>query len=273
MPDQVTTAFERCIDEGERRLLRSRSALLATGTVGGLDVSIGVLALLVVHHLSGNELLAALAFGIGFIAVTLASSELFTENFLVPVTAVVAGRCRPRGLLRLWGGTACSNLAGGWVFTGLAMLGFPELRESALEIGRHYEDFGIGARSFAAGLIGGMTITLMTWMERGTDSVPGKLAAAVSAGFLLSAAKMNHAIVMSLMMFAALHAGAPFGYADWLGGATWAALANMVGGMGLVTVLRLIQVGRAQVEAERRRPPDAPRPGEDELAGLKAGNA
>ena len=44
-------------------------------------------------------------------------------------------------------------------------------------------------------------------------------------------------------MFAALHAGAPFGYLDWLGTLGWACLGNMIGGIGLVTVLRLVQVG------------------------------
>ncbi len=263
MADQVKTAFERSIDEGERRLGRSTPALLATGTVGGIDVSIGVLAMLVVMHATGNELLAALAFGIGFVALTLASSELFTENFLVPVTAVVAGKSRMGPLLRLWGGTAAANMVGGWVFMGLAVLGFPELREAAFEFGGHYAALGITAQAFAAGVIGGASITLMTWMERGTDSVPAKLTAALSVGFPLAAARMNHAIVMSLTMFAALHAGAPFGYGDWLGAALWAALANMVGGMGLVTVLRLVQVGRAQMEAERRRAPGAPRGRDD----------
>ncbi len=263
MSDNVKTAFEKSIDEGERRVGRTWPTLLATGTVGGIDVSIGVLALFLVLHATGNELLAALAFGIGFIALTLASSELFTENFLVPVTAVVAGKSNVRGLLRLWAGAAAGNMVGGWVFTGLVIVGFPELKGAALTVGGHYASMGIGAQSFAAGVVGGASITLMTWMERGTDSVPAKLTAAMSVGFLLAAAKMNHAIVMSLTMFAALHAGAPFGYADWLGAASWAALANMVGGMGLVTVLRLVQVGRARVEAERRRPPGEPRPDED----------
>jgi formate/nitrite transporter FocA (FNT family) len=260
MSDKVMTAFERSVDEGERRVNRSWPSLLATGAVGGIDVGVGVLAVLVVLHGTGNELLAALAFGIGFIALTLASSELFTEGFLVPVTALVAGKANFRGLFRLWGGTAAANLAGGWVFTGLVMVGFPELHEAAVEVGTHYAEFGINTRSFAAGIIGGAAITLMTWMERGTDSMGGKLTAAVSTAFLLTAAKMNHAIVLSLMMFAALHAGAPFGYADWLGAAAWATVANIVGGLGLVTMLRLVQVGRHQVENERRRPIGTARP-------------
>jgi hypothetical protein len=40
--------------------------------VGGLDVGAGVFGLLVVEYRSGNELLGALAFTIGFVALTLA---------------------------------------------------------------------------------------------------------------------------------------------------------------------------------------------------------
>ena len=70
---------------------------------------------------------------------------------------------------------------------------------------------------------------------------------------------MNHAIVVSLILFAGLHAGAPYGYLDWLGVLAWASLGNLVGGVGLVTVLRLIQVGRAQL-AEQRAHGDADEP-------------
>ena len=64
------------------------------GVVDGCGV--GVFALLLVEHATDNSLLGALAFGIGFIALTLANSELFTENFLVPVAAVAAGGPAPQ---------------------------------------------------------------------------------------------------------------------------------------------------------------------------------
>jgi hypothetical protein len=53
---------------------------------------------------------------------------------------------------------------------------------------------------------------------------------------------LNHVIVVSLEMFAALQAGAHFGYLDWLGMSAWFGLGNIIGGVGLVTVLRLVQV-------------------------------
>src|SRR5918999_2197404 len=94
--------FDRLVDEGQQRLGRSWSGLLATGFLGGLDVGVGVLALLLVERVTHNILLGGLAFSIGFIALTLARSELFTEDFLIPVAAVVAKVSPPLALLRLW---------------------------------------------------------------------------------------------------------------------------------------------------------------------------
>lgn len=242
MSRQPKEAFQAAVEEGQRRLERKTPELLATGAVGGIDVGTGVLALLVVKQATGNTLLAALAFSIGFIALTLAGSELFTENFLVPVVAVAAGKKGLPSVGRLWGGTLVSNLVGGWVMMGIVMVAFPHLNPVAVQIGSAYPKLGIGWVSFAGAILGGVVITLMTWMEQGTGSVPAKLLCAIVAAFVLAAAPLNHVIVVSLEMFAALQAGAHFGYLDWLGMSAWFGLGNVIGGVGLVTVLRLVQV-------------------------------
>ena len=243
---ELTETFLRTVAEGEHRLTRSWPGLLSTGAVGGLDLGIGVLALLLVKEETGSILLGALAFGIGFVALTLARSELFTENFLVPVAAVTARRASVRQLLRLWAGTAAMNLAGGWVLMGLLMAGEPKLRATAVEMADEYARLPV-EQAFPLAVLGGVVITLMTWMERSTESVPAKLVAAAAAAFLLVAGTLNHAIVDSLLMFAALHARAPFGYTDWLAVAGIATLGNMAGGLGLVTMLRLVQVGHERI--------------------------
>ncbi len=259
MTEELRSTFQSSVDAGKARLQRPWPGLLATGMVGGIDVGIGVFGLFLVEHATGNAMLGSLAFTIGFMALILANSELFTENFLVPVAAVAARRSTPRALLRLWAGTAAFNLAGGWVLMGVVMAASPDLRATAVEVGRHPIEAGIGLTSFASAVLGGTIITLMTWMERGTKSVPAKLIAAAAAGFLLAAGKLHHVIVISLEVFAALQVGAPFGYADWLGMAAWAALGNVVGGLGLVTGLRLIQVGGALLDQERDRSGREPR--------------
>ena len=251
--EKLQSVFQSTLREGEERLARTLPALLATGAVGGIDVGTGVLGLLLVLTLTGSEIGGAIAFGLGFIALGLAKSELFTENFLVPIAPIVARRARIRSLLRLWLGTLVMNLAGGWVMTLIVITALPETRATAIKLGEHFVQSGIGLTSFASAVLGGVVITLMTWMQHGTTSPVAKLIAAEGAGFLLAAGHLNHAIVASLEMFAALHAGATFGYGVWLGLLGWAALGNIIGGILFVTVLRLVQVGATTIHQESDR--------------------
>ncbi|MDP9023600.1 MAG: formate/nitrite transporter family protein, partial [Actinomycetota bacterium] len=164
-------------------------------------------------------------------------------------------------ILRLWTGTAVLNLAGGWVVAALVISGFPQLRPVAIKLGEHFADLGIGWRSFAMAMLAGMIITVMTWMVESTRSRGAQIVASAGAGFLLAAAEINHCIVASLEMFAGLIAGAPYSYLDWLAVFAWAALGNMVGGVGLVTVIRFVQVG----SSARRAAGDHPRPPRDQV--------
>lgn len=249
--------YDRLVEEGKQRLGRSWPGLLSTGFLGGLDVGVGVLALLLVEHATGSKMLGGLGFAIGFIALTLAQSELFTEDFLVPVVAVVAKSGTLVSLGRLWLSTVVMNLAGGWIITALVMAGFPALRPTALEAASFYIDLGTTWRAFALALVGGMLITLMTHLQHCTESEGVRLIPAVVVGFLLGAGQLDHAIVASLICFAGLQASAPFGYADWLGVFALAVLGNLIGGLVLVTLLRLLQVPNKVLLA--RRNTDGPR--------------
>src|SRR5947209_7209366 len=138
--DELSEAFDAIISEGAQRLHRSWPAVLSTGLAGGLEVATGVLAMFAVVAETGSHLMGGLAFGIGFIALLLARSELFTEGFLVPVTAVVAKRASAAQLGRLWFGTLVANLAGGWVFTWLIIEAFPQLGRTAIESATQFVD-------------------------------------------------------------------------------------------------------------------------------------
>jgi formate-nitrite transporter family protein len=257
---EVEDTLERSVEEGRKRMSRGWSALIATGLVGGIDVATGVMAMLVVEAKTGDKLLGGLAFSIGFIALTLARSELFTEDFLVPVAAVISRQAKTRSLVRLWVVTAAANLGGGWVFTYLVITGFSETHKPAVEAGAHYIDLGLGWRAFSLALLGGAVITLMTWMQHATESMGVKIVPAVTTGFLLAGLQLNHAIVNSLLLFSGLETGhAPYGYLDWAKTAGWAALGNMVGGIVLVTLLRMLQVPHKVKESARNPAPDVKR--------------
>ena len=59
-----------------------------------------------------------------------------------------------------------------------------------------------------------------------------------------------HSILDSLIIFGALHAGAPFGYGGLAGLVLVHRLLNMVGGLGVVTLLRLVR-SKELLEQER----------------------
>jgi formate/nitrite transporter FocA (FNT family) len=249
--DELTEAFETIVSEGAQRLHRGWPEVLATGLAGGLEVATGVLALFAVVAETGSHLLGGLAFSIGFIALLLARSELFTEGFLVPVTAVVARRASWPQLGKLWGGTLIGNLAGGWVFTWLIIKAFPQFGQTAIESATTFVDAPLDLRAVCLALLAGSTLTLMTRMQHGTTSDPAKIVAAVAGGFLLAGFSLFHSILDSLIIFAGLHAGAPFGYGGWLGWFWYTALLNMGGGLLVVTFLRLIR-SKELIQRERQ---------------------
>lgn len=259
--DALEYAFRRMVDEGTQRLHRSWREVLVTGFFGGTDIAVGVLAYLAVLNVTHQPLLAGLAFSIGFLALLLGRSELFTEGFLVPVTTVAAKRGSLGQLMKLWSGTLVANLAGGWVLMALMMTALPQLHDQTIESAGHYATAPLSAETVALSLLGGMVITLMTRMQHGTDSVPAKIAAAIAGAFLLAGLQLFHSVLDSLLIFGALITGkAPFGYLDWLGWFGYTAVGNIVGGLALVTLLRLLR-SKDRVAEERRR---AESPGEDE---------
>ncbi len=249
--DELEDAFNRMMAEGTQRLHRPWREVLTTGFFGGTEVAMGVLAYLSVLTATNDPLLAGLAFSIGFLALLLGRSELFTEGFLVPVTTVAAKRASLGQLAKLWSGTLAANLAGGWVIMWLVMTAFPKLRPQTIESARHFIEAPVSPESLSLAVLGGMVITLMTRMQHGTDSMPAKIAAAVAGAFLLAGLQMFHSILDSLLIFGALVSGdAPFGYFDWFAWFGYTLAGNIAGGLVLVTLLRLLR-SKERLQEER----------------------
>jgi formate/nitrite transporter FocA (FNT family) len=260
--ERLERSFDRIIEEGRPRLRRLWPDDLSTGAVGGVEVAFGILALLVVEADTHSVLLGGLAFSIGFIGLRLGHTELFTEGFLVPVTVVAAGEARVRDLLRLWTFTLAGNLGGGWIMAWIVDEAFPSIRTQAVVAAGYYVNSGITARTFSLAVLAGAAITLLTRMHNGTDSEVAKLIASVAVAFVLAGLRVFHSVLDSLLAFVALDTGrANFGYGDWAGFFGFVVLGNMVGGLGLTTLLRLVR-SRARLRDHRiaNRPPGGPNP-------------
>ncbi|MFZ1996782.1 MAG: formate/nitrite transporter family protein, partial [Solirubrobacteraceae bacterium] len=205
MPDRTPEEiWGEGLDEGQRRLERNLPALAATGFAGGADVMFGILAMAVASGslalvLPGPtaHVVASLVFGLGFAFITIGRAELFTENFLIPVGAVVARRAPARDLLRMWVVTLVLN------FAGLAVVGALAAIEHVLPTGSLHS-VGIVAntlsdRSFitslASAILGGVVMTMFTWITTAAEGATARIVAAMLIGFLLAAPVLNHAVV------------------------------------------------------------------------------
>lgn len=254
---ELKESFDKTIGEGAERLHRTRRNILITGVFGGFEIGLGIMAYLAVMHETGNHLLAGLAFSIGLVALLLAHSELFTENFLMPVAAVVAKEGSVTQLAKLWGGTLVANLAGGWVFVWIVMQAFPQWSTVVSESAHHYVDAPFTLQVVALAVLGGSTITLMSRMQQGTSNDVARIVATIIGGFLLAGLQLFHSILDSLLIFAAIHSGADITYGKWLGWFGYTLLFNVLGGIILVTLLRLVRT-KELIEKRRTEAPEDP---------------
>ncbi len=250
--EQIDHAFQRLVDEGNERLARPLRALVPTGLLGGIDVGVGILAYFVVKDATDSQVLAGIAFSVGFVALLLARSELFTENFLVPVTAAVAEKGPWLGLARLWLVTLVTNILGGGLTVWIIVRARPDLEEVARETGTHYAELGASLQSFLLAVLAGLVITLMTRMQHSTDSLGVRIVPAILFGSVLVGAELFHCVLDSIFIIGAAFAGADITIGQFFVALGWSVLGNAVGGIGLVTFLRLVRTA-PKVEAERRQ--------------------
>lgn len=251
--EELEESFDEVVTEGAQRLHRTVRTVLITGLFGGLEIGLGVMAMLAVLHETGNHLLAGLAFSIGLIAIYLAHSELFTEDFLMPIAAVAARHGSVPQLIKLWSGTLLANLVGGWAIMWLITRSFPEWNKTLSDSAHHFVDAPLSLQSICLAVLGGSTMTLLTRMQQGTTSDPAKIAAAVGAAFLLAGLQLFHSVLDSLLVFGAIQVHADVTYTDWLSWFWYAVVFNLIGGIVLVTALRLLRT-KELVQEHRRSP-------------------
>lgn len=249
--DTLVEEARNTATSGADRLNRSWRALVVTGLFGGIDVGLGIMAMMLVREATGSPILAGLAFGVGLIALKMAHSELFTEEFLLPINAIVAGQGTVLQLVRLWSVTLVTNLLGGWLFTWLLVVAFPRYNQVLVDAATGYLADRPWPEAVALAVLAGSTITLVTRMQQGTsDDVAGMVMALVS-GMLVVGMGMLHGALNSIIVFGAIHAGADISYLDWLQWFAWVIPANMLGGLVVITLPRLVRVGELLVAIRR----------------------
>ena len=252
----------RAAGYGRRRLDRSALDILITAAIGGLEVSLGGQAAMAVLgpalqaapglRLYGGLALAGLAFPVGFLFVIIGRSELFTENFLIPVVAVFSRERSVASLAGLWGLSWVGNLVGCAIIAGL--LSIPGAIGEPIQEGyRVYADYKLGVAPlgvFASAVLAGMVMTALTWLLLALRDTLARMAAVHAAGYVPFAANLSHSMVGATIIFVGSHL-AGRAAAEAVVWVLVAMLDNLVGGIGLVTLFRFAQA-REQAEQDEQ---------------------
>jgi len=252
-PEEI---LDRSVEEGKRRLDQSLLELTATSFIAGFTIVFGMIALGIVEAVVKPEfgrlahLGGALAFGLGMVFLVVGRAELFNENFLDPVAAVVDdGSDRTtRQLLRLWAVTFFVNLAGGGVMVlilsveGVLPTGTPAaLSETAREIVSRRP-----TAEFAAAVAGGILITLLSFLLVAVNQVGSRIWLAYVVGVLLALGPFDHVIVTMLhVWFGVVYEGG-IGLLVLAETTAIVTAGNLVGGLGIGVGTHLAQTHGAR---------------------------
>jgi formate/nitrite transporter FocA (FNT family) len=248
---------DRASDVGAERLDRTPFETLVTAVIGGGEVSIGGLAAMTIvgsllAAAPGLNLYAALAVGglafpIGFLFVILGRSELFTEDFLIPVAAVVARERTLGSLILLWLIAWVGNLVG---CAGTSvLLSIPEVIGEPIRSGyvayatEKLKSAPLGV--LASAVLAGGVMTALTWVLLSIEHPVARIVAIFASGYVLFAANLAHSIVSASVLMVGI-IGSPDKVIDLLGWLLLATLGNLVGGVGLVTLFRIVQAREQQ---------------------------
>ena len=236
---------------GRKRLERSPAGDVVTSVVGGLSIGFGVVAMAWVAAAFGGEegpsvahLAGALAYPVGFVILLVGKGELFTENFLLPVTGVLERRGTVRQLLALWGRTLVFNLLGALVFAFLlSRPGVLDAGPAAViaDTGRHVVEAPFWT-AFVQALFAGWLMTILTWLLLAAEGLGPRLFIIWVIGTLIILGEFTHVIISGAEVFMADLLGADVAVIAWLGGTFLPILVgNVLGGVVFVTLLHYVQ--------------------------------
>jgi formate-nitrite transporter family protein len=243
---------EHASEVGVERLDRTTFEAVITSIIGGGEVSIGGLAAMSIVgallttvpglNLYAAVVVGALAFPIGFLFVILGRSELFTENFLIPVAAVINRERTLGSLLLLWLISWIGNLVGCAGTTALLLV--PEAIGDTIRLG--YTTYATAKLEtpplgvLASSVLAGGVMTGMTWVLLSVEHPVARIIAIFASGFVLFAANMAHSIVSASVLMVGI-VGSDHSLLDLGAWMLLATFGNLVGGVALVTLFRFAQ--------------------------------
>ena len=236
---------------GTKRLERSLVGDVVTAVIGGMSVSFGVVAMAWTSASLGGadgpsvaQLAGSLAYPIGFVILLIGKSELFTENFLLPVTGVIDRQGTLRQLGALWSVTLIGNLLGALIFAFLISrpgVLDPGPAAAMVAMTDHIIEYSFWT-AFIKAIFAGWLMTILTWLLLAAEGIGARLFIIWVVGTLIILGEFAHIIISGAEVFMGSMLGSEAGFGTWLGGSFWPILlGNIVGGVVFVTLLQYVQ--------------------------------
>ncbi len=244
--DDPLYVLDKSIDEGKRRLSRSVLELLFSGIIGGISVTLGAIASSAASGGISNHqmslIVASAILPIGFFILKLTNTDLFTANFLIPVTPILEKQGKVSRLIRVWAVTYIGNFIGVLMILLLIIIGGKE--SMGPYAANHFialSEFKMNRpvlETFISAIFAGMLITLMTWLVLSVKDRVAKLIAIWIIIFTISIGMFTHVILSSAEVFIGAAVGAPFNMLTWIVHLGLpGTIGNMVGGILVIAVL------------------------------------
>lgn len=260
--------YQQVAQNARQELGRSTIALVISGFAGGTFMGLSALgtaiALAMLTPAGGQssgtvEFIAKMFYPLGFIVVILGRSQLFTENTLYPVALVLSERRHLWNTMRLWAAVLPSNVMGAFAFASLVSFTHalkPEFVQSLAHLGTEALHNPVSA-IFWSGVMGGWIIALAAWLVSGSHSITGSVMIIWMLTLVVGLGNFAHCIATSgeILVAVMIHQAPWSAYPAWFFPAV---AGNIVGGVGMVTVLEYGQViYGGDAEAEAIAAPDA----------------
>lgn len=262
----------RMIDAGAQKTFMSVRDTLIRAYMGGAILALAAAFAITVTAQTGNPLIGAMLFPVGFVLLYLMGFDLLTGVFtLVPLAVLDKRRgVTVKSMLRNWGLVFLGNFGGAFTVAVLMSIYFTmgyatppnEVGVALMEIGHGrtvgYSEYG------AAGMLALFTrAVLCNWMVSTgvvaammSDSVPGKVIGMWLPIMLFFYMGFEHSIVNMFLFPVALLMGGNFTIMDYL---IWneipTVLGNLIGGLSFVGLT--IYVTYRRTAPERKIPNNA----------------
>lgn len=232
--------------EGHEELERLSSSIAWSGLAAGLTMGFSMVAEGVLRSrlpdTPWRDLISSFGYCTGFLFVTMARQQLFTETTLTVMLPFLHGTHKIKEVLRFWSIVFVANIVGTTIFAAAATtphLFEPGTQVAFSELGRHAVEGGF-LTILLKGIVAGWLIALMVWLLPAAG--PARFLIIVTVTYLIAIADLSHVIAGSAeVAFAAMRGDAS--WSDYAFGFLIPALiGNAIGGVALVAVLNHAQV-------------------------------